>query len=231
MISTASGRSALIVAVGLLVSLASPVTAATDADDSTPESKSGTTATVTQRPVRHAWHHRRHYTHRRSHPVATKTDDKEADQKVATTDAAPNDGKAPNDNRVSSNIPPSIANANAQMLLAGVQLSAAAAIPSGADAASMASDNSAKTAADNGTFMVAADQLNDVDKTLQESSSTPAAADAAPAVTTASPPPVAAAATMTSESSTWDQTSLIGKIFIGFGALLTMASAARMFIG
>jgi len=29
-------------------------------------------------------------------------------------------------------------------------------------------------------------------------------------------------------NSTWDQTSLIGKIFIGFGALLTMASAARM---
>ena len=32
------------------------------------------------------------------------------------------------------------------------------------------------------------------------------------------------------ENSTWDQTSLIGKIFIGFGALLTMASAARMFM-
>jgi len=27
---------------------------------------------------------------------------------------------------------------------------------------------------------------------------------------------------------TWDQTSLIGKVFIAFGALLTMASAARM---
>jgi hypothetical protein len=33
-----------------------------------------------------------------------------------------------------------------------------------------------------------------------------------------------------SDSSTWDQTSLIGKIFIAFGALLTMASAARMFM-
>jgi hypothetical protein len=40
--------------------------------------------------------------------------------------------------------------------------------------------------------------------------------------------PVTAASS--NESSTWDQTSLIGKIFIGFGALLTMASAARMFI-
>ena len=35
---------------------------------------------------------------------------------------------------------------------------------------------------------------------------------------------------MTGESTALDKTSLIGKIFIGFGALLTMASAARMFI-
>ena len=33
-----------------------------------------------------------------------------------------------------------------------------------------------------------------------------------------------------SNDSAWDQTSLIGKIFIAFGALLTMASAARMFM-
>jgi hypothetical protein len=33
-----------------------------------------------------------------------------------------------------------------------------------------------------------------------------------------------------SQSANWDETSLIGKIFIGFGALLTVASAARMFI-
>jgi hypothetical protein len=33
-----------------------------------------------------------------------------------------------------------------------------------------------------------------------------------------------------SQNGTWDETSLIGKIFIGFGALLTVASAARMFM-
>jgi hypothetical protein len=44
----------------------------------------------------------------------------------------------------------------------------------------------------------------------------------------ASPPAVVAP--NTSDNSTWDETSLIGKIFIGFGALLTMASAARMFM-
>jgi uncharacterized membrane protein len=33
-----------------------------------------------------------------------------------------------------------------------------------------------------------------------------------------------------SQNASWDQTTLIGKIFIGFGALLTVASAARMFM-
>jgi hypothetical protein len=224
MISTASQRAAFIVAAGLLVLLANPVTAATDADDSSaPDSKP---AAVTHRTFRHAWHHRRHYVHRRSHPIATKADDQEADKKAP--DATP----ATADSKTSSNIPPSIANANAQMLLAGVQLTAATVIPSGTDAAVTASDNPANATASGGTFMVAADQLNDVDKMLQEgSSSTAATAAASPSAAPATTPPATAAVAMTSESSTWDQTSLIGKIFIGFGALLTMASAARMFIG
>jgi len=113
------------------------------------------------------------------------------------------------------------------MLLAGVQLSAAAAIPSSTEAPATASDN---MTADSRTIMVAADQLNDVDKTLQEGAA-PAAGSPSAAPASTPPPPATAAVTMTSESSTWDQTSLIGKIFIGFGALLTMASAARMFLG
>jgi hypothetical protein len=128
---------------------------------------------------------------------------------------------AADDSKAVPNIPPSIANANAQMLLAGVQISAAAAIPSGTDIPAMASGNPAGTRSDNETIVVAADQLNDMDKALHESGPAPAVA--------ANPPP-SPAATMTSESSVWDQTSLIGKIFIGFGALLTMASAARMFM-
>lgn len=220
MIIKASGRSALIVGAGLLVLLASPVTAATGDGDFASGSKSDSTATVvTHRTFRHASHHRRSYAHRRSHAIASKSDDNEADTKAVTVAAAPDDNKA------LSNISPSIANANAQMLLAGVQLSSAAVIPSGTDAPVTASDNTASATAEGKTFMVAADQLNDVDRTLQEGNS--AAATPAPAI----PSPPAPAATLTSESSTWDQTSLIGKIFIGFGALLTMASAARMFIG
>ena len=76
--------------------------------------------------------------------------------------------------------------------------------------------------------MVASDQLNDVDRALQRAQAGRAdrwrwrrGQDRAAGA------PVLAAS---NDSSTWDQTSLIGKIFIAFGALLTMASAARMFM-
>ena len=49
-------------------------------------------------------------------------------------------------------------------------------------------------------------------------------------MTSAKPDQAAPAQASSSDSSSWDETSLIGKIFIGFGALLTMASAARMFM-
>ena len=210
MIIKVSGRGALILAAGLFVLPASPVMAATDGDNAAVSAKSdnSTAAPDTHKTDRHASHHRRHDAHRKLHTIA-KVDD---DEKTAPTDTAANSNKGLPD------IPPSIANANAQMLLAGTQISAAAAIPAGTDNPATASDNAD---ADNQTLVVAADQLNDVDRTLQEGSSTPAA--------TASSAPAPAAA-MTGESSIWDQTSLIGKIFIGFGALLTMASAARMFI-
>ena len=70
--------------------------------------------------------------------------------------------------------------------------------------------------------VVAADQLNEVDRALQESKSAPAPVK----------PAVAAAPAMASsdDNSTWDKTSLIGKVFLAFGGLLTLASAARMFI-
>jgi hypothetical protein len=75
--------------------------------------------------------------------------------------------------------------------------------------------------------VVAPDQLNDVDRALHEAN-----APAAPIAMAAAEPPAAPvmAGSAASSDSTWDKTSLIGKIFIGFGALLTMASAARMFM-
>lgn len=71
--------------------------------------------------------------------------------------------------------------------------------------------------------VVAADQVNELDR---------AAADDKPPLTlakaTIDAPPAAAA---TAENNTpWEQTSLIGKLFIAFGGVLTLASAARMFM-
>jgi hypothetical protein len=217
MIIKASGRSALILAAGLCVLLASPVWGAPDGDDAATEQRSENPAAApaTHRAFRHASHHRRSYAHRRSHAIAAKADTD--DKKPAVTEAATAD------NKVLPQIPPAVANANAQMLLAGAQMSAVAAIPSGTDVPTTAS-NPASANSGNDTVLVAADQLNDVDKALHESNPPPPAANPPPA---AAP---AAAAAATSENSVWDQTSLIGKIFIGFGALLTMASAARMFI-
>jgi hypothetical protein len=73
------------------------------------------------------------------------------------------------------------------------------------------------------TAVVAPEQLSDGDRALHPSSQT---------VAMASPRPAAdgAAQAANSDSTTLDKTSLIGKIFIAFGALLTMASAARMFM-
>jgi hypothetical protein len=214
MIIKASGRAALILIAGLLVLCASPVKAA-DGDDSTAGATSDRRAApgVRHRIFKHALHHRRHYVHRRVHAVARAADEKAVDDKAADEKAAA-PAVATNADRTLPEIPPSIANAHAQMLLAGAQISAAAAIPPGRELPATIAD---VANAGSEITVAASDQLSDTDRNLQESSVT----------ATTSPPPAAAS---TSESSSWDQASLIGKIFIGFGALLTMASAARMFI-
>jgi hypothetical protein len=76
--------------------------------------------------------------------------------------------------------------------------------------------------------MVAPDQLNDVDRALREDpppQQTTLAMSSADAAAASAPRVMAS-----SESSGWDQTSLIGEICIASGALLTLASAARMFM-
>jgi len=74
----------------------------------------------------------------------------------------------------------------------------------------------------------APDQSSDGDRALRDNAAPPAPTPAA-----SSEPPAARSAPVmaaSGEHSVWDETSLIGKIFIGFGALLTIASAARMFM-
>ena len=205
----ASGRSALILATGLFVCFAGPSQAAAGADNTTAAAKSENAAGA----QKHGSRHSKSYAQRRSDKQALKST-----AKAATPDAATDDADS------SSAIPPSVANANAQFAPAGTLAGDARAMSVRANDILQTSE--AQPAAD--TQLVAADQLNDVDRALHEGrppAATMALASAEAPVAAA--PPVMASS---QESSTWDQTSLIGKIFIGFGALLTMASAARMFM-
>ena len=223
MIIKATGRSALILATGLFVCFAGP-SQASGTDNTTASPKPESAAPVMlSKYTKHSARHGKHYAH---HNKSSKLAEKPADKKDAPAEVAADDS----DN--SSAIPPAVANANAQM--ASTQM-AATDVPGGNAKAMSARANEIRQAAPSNpadaqtnvdSQMVAADQLNDVDRALHGGSP--------PALVMASADTPAAAPVMASssgnEGSTWDQTSLIGKIFIGFGALLTMASAARMFM-
>lgn len=213
MMVKASGRSALILATGLFVCFAgpSPVTAAsTDRAAATSKPDSATSG----KSVRQGSRHWKRYS-RRSGKVASKPAET---KKAAEKDVA--DASADS----TLTIPASVANANAQL--------ASAEAPAGSALAMTAKANILLAAADKPTeaqpateAVVSSDQLNDLDRALQQNPATQTVAMAA-----AKPTPAAPVLASSNESSTWDQTSLIGKIFIAFGALLTMASAARMFM-
>jgi hypothetical protein len=200
----ASGRSALILAAGLIVCFTGPSpVAAAGADSTTAASKSddATTGKSTRQSTRHS----KRDDARKSDKTASKSSDT---GKVADGDVTAGTPAA---------IPPSVANANAQL----------------------ASDAPADVQAASDAHVVASDQLNDVDRELQQGQSsappTQAQTPPPPQPQTVAMAPVRATTSAASvlgngESTTWDQTSLIGKIFIAFGALLTMASAARMFM-
>jgi hypothetical protein len=231
MIIKASGRSALILAAGLFVCFAGPSQAAPGASDATASSKSDAAAgapIALNKFAKHGAHHFKKLAHRKSSKVASKS---QTDKPAAATDTAAGDGDN-SSNIQPAEIPPTVANANAQLASADAPTDAARAMSARANSIVQGTpDGAAATQpiADSGQDnpqVVSADQLNDVDRSLHENS--------APAPTTvamaSADAPAAEAATATKESTTWDETSLIGKIFIGFGALLTMASAARMFM-
>jgi hypothetical protein len=229
-----NGCSALILAAGLWVCFAAPSPAAAG-NDATAASPTAGAPIALNKYTRHSSRHWRTYAHHRSSKEALKsTDDKQA----AATDVAGADaGKSSTPPPSSSEIPPSVANANAQLAASDSPTSDAA------QAMSVRANNIVQSAPNNPadarpaseSQVVAADQLNDVDRALHEASPPAAAlplavASAEPTAASAAAAPVVAGSAASSSDSTWDKTSLIGKIFIGFGALLTMASAARMFM-
>ena len=225
MTTRANGRSALILATGLFVCFAGPLQAAEGADGETPvvskQASQATGAPMVLEKYTKSRHGKRS-SHRKSSKVALKSSSDS--KKAAATDVAENDGDSP------IAIPPSVANANAQLASAdNTSTGNAKAMSARAnEILQSAPDNPANAQPAAEAQVVSADQLNDVDRALHENTRpAPTLAMASAEAHAAPTPPVAA---NRAESSTWDQTSLIGKIFIAFGGLLTLASAARMFM-
>jgi hypothetical protein len=225
MIIKASGRSALILATGLFVCFAGPLQAEPGDDAATASSTSQKAAGAPIALNKFA-------KPRHSKKIAQHKSDKVPLKSSAARKATFVADDAGNG---STEIPPAIANANAQLTSAEVS-------PDSAKAMSAKANTMLLAAADKPTDaqpvaeaeVVAPDQLNDLDRALQQAKPVQQAKPAAPTMALASveapPAPAAPAMAGSREDSTWEQTSLIGKIFIAFGALLTMASAARMFM-
>ena len=226
MIIKASAGSALILAAGLLIGFAGPSPAMAADEDSAAVSKSE--SATSGKSVGHGSRHlKKHHTHGKSTNAASKSDESKKAEEKQVADAG---GTPPA-------MPAWLANANAQMTAADAPPESAKGMPAAmsekantvlqaaadkpADATADKPADPAEAPAD--AAVVAPDQLNDGDRALHPSSQTVAMASAKPAAD-------GTAQAANNDSSTLDKTSLIGKIFIAFGALLTMASAARMFM-
>jgi hypothetical protein len=232
----ASGRSALIIAAGLWVCFSGPLQAAEDADGGAAAAKTESAAgapVALNKFAKKSRHWKHVSSHRKSVKVAAKDSSESAKtpakKKAVEADAVLKDDDSP------SAIPSSVANANAQLAAADLPADNPNSVSTKASnmlrAMAAKQGDSADPPAAN-TELVAADQLNDVDRALSDSRNEDK--DKAPAATlamaVAQAPAQTQAAVVSNDDSTWGQTSLIGKIFIAFGGLLTLASAARMFM-
>ena len=223
----ASAGSALILAAGLLVGFAGPlpaIAAGADADSAATSKSDGATSGNSIRQGSRS--PKKRYAHRKDTRTTPKSaESKKADEKQV---ADASGGTPPA-------IPDWLANANAQMTAAD-----AAAAPDSAKGISAAMSEKANTvlqaAADRpadaeaptDTAAAAPDQLNETDRALHLQEATAGSSQTIALASTSRPAADGQAAA--NDSSTLDKTSLIGKIFIAFGALLTVASAARMFM-
>ena len=207
----ASAGPALILAAGLFVAFALPSPAAGQDSATASKSESATSGKSVRQSPRDLNKRDAHRKHARA-------------SKSAETGGS-----------VQPAIPEAVVNANAQMISANAARGSAKDNTTGSVAKAMSEAMSAKantvllaaadTPAPADAAVTAPDELNDVDRALQETPSTQTAA-----IAQVKPAEEAAVLASNNGSSTLDKTSLIGKIFLGFGALLTMASAARMFM-
>ena len=218
-----SARPVLILATGLFACFAGPSPVAAGADDkAVTDSKSASTESgrgaeelvAVKKYAKHGSRHLKRHAHRTSGKVALKSSPA---GKADATDVAATDGG------VSTAISPSVANANAQLAAADTPDGNAKAMSARASDILQAAADKPVDAQQPEVPVVPPDALNEVDRTL------PASDPPAPTMATAAAD--APAAESRNDSSSSDRTSLIGKIFMACGGLLTLASAARMFMG
>jgi hypothetical protein len=172
-------------------------------------------------------HRKKHVRHRartsrkHHHQASAKTSSSKADKH----DEAKADKTKADETTADKALPPSVANARAE-LTSNTPEQPLAAQDAPIDSSTLTeADKTATTGiAPSGVQITTSDQLNDMDR----DAATPAASPAPATVALAqiSQPAVASAG----EESAWGSASLIGKIFIAFGVMLTLASAARMII-
>ena len=199
---------------------------------------------------RHSRRHRRSARRHHGHRTARQAAAKKADESRIKATESVNAGPASDANRTAeaakvheatatANSSPvlsdPVANARAQLLSpttdgtpAPMQTTAPSAPPATFIAQPTPTAARPAPAASN---VVASDEVNDIDRSAADISARPSLAKPSlvkPSLAMASLD--APAATATARESPWAQTSLIGKIFIAFGGLLTLASAARMLI-
>ena len=139
MMIKASGRSALIVAAGLLVCFAGPLPARAASGDSAAALKTETS--TSGKSVRHSARHWKRYAHRKYTRTAKSTESSKATEKGA--DAA---------NSSPAAIPDSVANANAQMT----------------STSALADSVSAMTAKANTVLLASADKPGDAQKSMEQ---------------------------------------------------------------
>jgi len=221
----AIGRSAWIIVAGFCVCLCGPL-------QPTPVAAAPAAAQDSAAPVvkkKTARHHTRQVKKRAAPSKAAKpTAEKAKDESKLDSAAAPaesNPDGAPQSlaptamATPSAALPASVANANAQIPVEGATPGA-----SKAPEASPSAD----------AQVIPPDEINDLDRAAVDTpQAVMAGATPAPAAATVPGPTTVGAAQVSSATSNdgaWDKASLIGKIFIAAGGLLTLASAARMFM-
>lgn len=237
----ASGRSAWIIAAGLLLGFAGPMGTTDSAAEPAGMAAAPQAAEKVGAPVKlgRFSKHRTHKRHAARTRKSVKSEPKTNAKAQETTASTAHDSNKP------VPLPPTIANANASVEMPdgaeglsrdGSPKTEAGTLASSAgemlavkqEDGALPADNTASPAAR--VEIVSSDEVNEIDRTLAENRQD------APSLALASidlaPPSDSAKTgqTMASDSSTWNQTSLIGKIFIAFGGLLMIGSAARMFM-